>query len=304
MAKKHWIYIKRGLSEDPKHRAAMGECVWLYMHIIDRADWEMGIAYDWKDKEEAADMAMPYDTLRRQRQKLEELDYIQCTQKQHSQDIAIMEWKNPRDYGSETRNPRIEDGHEQPPSEFQGGNQGGSQGGNQVPIPVQLPSYDSKSSSLSDEKNSFDLEQADLGWALLKGGKITQKQLDKQKAMKDFEDMLESQFRRFPLNWIAFDEKAKENFRRFLTTLPAGQSLEKFVDWWMLDERRVSSPPYTLAIIMQRWLQAFTRTNETRPEYQPLPQGDEHAIPNPNTRRPAIISGPNPGTRRTSNGTE
>src|SRR3990167_10395610 len=76
MAKKHWIYIKRGLSEDPKHRAAMGECVWLFMHIIDRADWETGIAHDWKDEQEAADMGIPVTTLRYQRRKLEEFFYI------------------------------------------------------------------------------------------------------------------------------------------------------------------------------------------------------------------------------------
>ena len=35
MTKKHWISVKRGLSEDPKHRQAMGEAVWLFLHIID-----------------------------------------------------------------------------------------------------------------------------------------------------------------------------------------------------------------------------------------------------------------------------
>jgi hypothetical protein len=108
MAKKHWIYIKRGLSEDPKHRAAMGECVWLFMHIIDRADWETGIAYDWKDDEEAAAMGMNAFTLRDQRQKLQRLDYIHCTQKQHGQDITILEWVNPRDYSSGVKNRRNE----------------------------------------------------------------------------------------------------------------------------------------------------------------------------------------------------
>lgn len=162
MAKKHWIYIKRGLSEDPKHRAQMGECIWLYMHIIDRADWETGIAYDWKDKDEAADMAMPVDTLRRQRQKLEELDYIRSKQKQHSQDLYIMEWKSPRDYGAETKNPRarvvtddqpeaVEGGHGSPPSTVQGLNQGSNQGlnqgGNQVQAQVKTPTSTSESKS-------------------------------------------------------------------------------------------------------------------------------------------------------------
>lgn len=40
------------------------------------------------------------------------------------------------------------------------------------------------------------------------------------------------------------------------------------------------------------------------PEYQPLPQGDEHAVPNPNKRRPAIISGPHPGYRTPGNDSE
>lgn len=157
MAKKHWIYIKRGLSEDPKHRSNMGECVWLYMHIIDRADWETGIAFDWKDKEEAAEMSMPVDTLRRQRQKLQELDYIRAEQKQHSQNIYIMEWKNPRDYSSETKNPRGQGSHEQPPSEIeglnQGSNQGLNQGSNQVQAQDETPTYTSLSDSSSLSNN-------------------------------------------------------------------------------------------------------------------------------------------------------
>lgn len=167
MAKKHWIYIKRGLSEDPKHRAQMGECIWLYMHIIDRADWETGIAFDWKDKDESADMSMPVDTLRRQRQKLEEMDYIHCAQKQHAQDIVIMEWKNPRDYGAETKNPRIQDGHqrlpskiqgshENPPSDVQGLNQGSSQGGNQVQAQVKTRTSTSKSKVSDQTPLDFD----------------------------------------------------------------------------------------------------------------------------------------------------
>lgn len=150
MGKKHWIYIKRGLSEDPKHRARMGECVWLYMHIIDRADWETGIAYEWRDQEEAAEMGMPLDTLRRQRQKLEESSYITCQQKQHAQDITILEWRNPRDYGSEIKNRRSQDGHETPPSNQDDNSQGLNQGLNQVQAQVQTPTLDSESKSLRD----------------------------------------------------------------------------------------------------------------------------------------------------------
>jgi hypothetical protein len=159
MAKKHWIYLKRGLSADPKHRAQMGECVWLYMHIIDRADWETGIVHDWKDAEEAADMGMNVETLRAQRQKLDRLDYIRCFQKQHSQEIQIMEWINPRDYSGGVMNRRNEGiaqlppsqgMAETPPSQIPGLVQGGSQGGSQVTRQDPTPTLDSESESSSD----------------------------------------------------------------------------------------------------------------------------------------------------------
>lgn len=150
MAKKNWIYIKRGLSEDPKHRSQMGECIWLYMHIIDRADWETGIAYDWKDAQEAADMGLSVDTLRRQRQKLEEGDYIRCTQKQYKQEISIMEWKNPRDYSCEVKNPRFQSLDEALPSDVQGS----GHGLNHVARQVKTPTLDSKSLSIDDSSKS------------------------------------------------------------------------------------------------------------------------------------------------------
>jgi hypothetical protein len=145
MAKKHWIYIKRGLSEDPKHRAAMGECIWLFMHIIDRADWETGIAIDWKDEIEAADMSMPVTTLRHQRRKLEELDYIRSKQRQRSQDIYILEWINPRNYSSEVKNPRNQGDNGLTPSEIQGDNHGDNAGDNHVSSGVNTPSSTSES---------------------------------------------------------------------------------------------------------------------------------------------------------------
>jgi hypothetical protein len=138
MAKKHWIYIKRGLSEDPKHRAQMGECVWLYLHIIDRADWETGIAYDWKDEAEAADMGMPVRTLREQRRKLDDLDYITCKQHQYSQDIVIKRWINPRDYSGKVINqgdiPMEPQKSNQPYT--QDDNQGDTQGSSQNVTPT------------------------------------------------------------------------------------------------------------------------------------------------------------------------
>jgi len=221
MAKKHWIYIKRGLSEDPKHRAAMGECVWLYMHIIDRADWETGIAYDWKDKQESAEMGMPVDTLRWQRNKLEEADYIRCTQKQHGQDIRIMEWRNPRDYSSEIKNPRVEDSNELQPSKPEGLNQGLNQGSNQVPGQVKTPSSDSKSKPSPNKivyENDLPVE-----WYITHNLPIpedlnTPAQLEAA-AIKAFESALQT-----PANWQWYstrgsDEKTWKDFRCFIVKL-------------------------------------------------------------------------------------
>lgn len=108
MAKKNWIYIKRGLSESPKHRDAMGNRIWLFMHIIDRADWETGIVHEWKDKDESEDMGIPYRTLQQQRQELQDLGYISCQSKGHYLSITIHKWVNPKDYGGKVLNVRGE----------------------------------------------------------------------------------------------------------------------------------------------------------------------------------------------------
>lgn len=106
MAKKNWIYIKRGLSEDPKHREQMGNRIWLFMHMIDRADWETGIVAGWVDRDEAEDMGIPWRTLQFQRRELEEAGYITCIQKFQHQDIIIHNWSNPKDYGGKVVNVR------------------------------------------------------------------------------------------------------------------------------------------------------------------------------------------------------
>lgn len=170
MAKKNWIYIKRGLSEDPKHRASMGECIWLYMHIIDRADWETGIVYDWKDGQEAADMGLSIDTIRRQRQKLEDGDYIRCSQKQYKQEITIMEWRNPRDYGCEVKNPRIQGSNEPLPSDFQGSGHGLNYDTRQVKTPT---------------SNSLSKSLMPIEWYVLHGEEVPPELIDKNKLEQD-----------------------------------------------------------------------------------------------------------------------
>jgi len=106
-------------------------------------------------------------------------------------------------------------------------------------------------------KPAFDEEKADISWAVHAGKKVTPKQLFKREEIDRFENEIEAEMKRLRLNWTAFDEKAKDIFRRFLRGLPDSQTLSAFVSWWLTDEWRAANPPWTLAVIMQRWLQAF-----------------------------------------------
>ena len=105
MSKKNWIMIKRGLSQDTKHRERIGQAIWCFMHIIDRADWETGTVLDWKDQDEAADMGINVRTLREWRRSLDENNYISCKQEQYGQRIVIHNWINPRNYSGDVLNP-------------------------------------------------------------------------------------------------------------------------------------------------------------------------------------------------------
>jgi len=101
--KKTWIKIKRGLLE-PKHRETLGIRIWLYIHMLDRTDWDTGIIYGWKDKDEAEDLSMPWRTLQQQRQQLEKDGYIICKQMPGCQEITITNWTNPREYSGKVYN--------------------------------------------------------------------------------------------------------------------------------------------------------------------------------------------------------
>lgn len=107
MAEKVWIKLKKGLSADPKHRERIGTAIWAYIHMIDRADWETGMVHDWRDQAEADLMGVGVNTMRDWRQKLANEVYIECIQKQHSLDLRIFRWVNPRSYeGGPIVNPR------------------------------------------------------------------------------------------------------------------------------------------------------------------------------------------------------
>jgi len=108
--KKTWIKIKR---EDC--------AIWLYMQIIDWADWETGTIKDWRDQDAADALEMSLRTIREWRKKLEDGIYIKTQQHHQHQVIKITNWTNPREYsgqvynkaeGGENLQPSIDDGGE------------------------------------------------------------------------------------------------------------------------------------------------------------------------------------------------
>jgi len=113
--KKQWISLKCGLSRDPKHRRQMANSIWLFMHMLDLADWDTGAIDHWRDEAEAEEMGMEIRTLREQRRELEKFGYITCVQKQHGQRIIIHNWTNPREYTGEIYNKKQGD-NKTPPS--------------------------------------------------------------------------------------------------------------------------------------------------------------------------------------------
>ena len=147
--KKTWIKIKRGLLA-PKHRNKLGIRIWLYMYILDQADWETGKIFEWRDKEAAEDLQMPWRTLQQQRQQLDEDGYISCVQSGNKQIITINNWTNPREYSGEIYN-NAKGGtqssvHPKPKGTNEGTNEGTNKG-------VRKPSTPSYRSHITDHRS-------------------------------------------------------------------------------------------------------------------------------------------------------
>jgi len=104
MARKTWVKLKRGLLIDPKHRLALGNRIWLYMYMLDIADWDTGKVIEWRDKDAADELQMPLVTVRNQRREIEEAGYISCSQQHRRQVITIKRWVNPREYSGKVYN--------------------------------------------------------------------------------------------------------------------------------------------------------------------------------------------------------
>jgi hypothetical protein len=116
MAKKTWVKLKRGLLIDPKHRMALGNRIWLYLFMLDVADWDTGKVIEWRDKAAADELQMPLSTVRTQRREIEEAGYISVNQKHNRLVITIKKWVNPREYTGQVYNIGESD-QEYPPQE-------------------------------------------------------------------------------------------------------------------------------------------------------------------------------------------
>jgi hypothetical protein len=94
---KKWIKVHTGLTSDPKHRQVLGVTIWLFMALINDADYETGIVWDYTDSAMASDLEMSISTLRTWRRHLEEAGYIRCYQGYQCQHIMILKWRNPKE---------------------------------------------------------------------------------------------------------------------------------------------------------------------------------------------------------------
>jgi len=156
MAKKTFIKVRRGIL-DPEHRRQMGETIWLFLYMLDRADWEEGTVFEYRDQDAADALGMPLSTIRVQRRKLEE-NYIDAVQHQHCLDITIKKWENPKDKSTKETpqgdNEGYNEGERLPiPSNNEGYNQGDSQGDNQGASEL-TPLHRIKNLRLSDSQNN------------------------------------------------------------------------------------------------------------------------------------------------------
>jgi len=156
--KKTWMLVKRGINT-VEHRILMGKNIWLFLHMLDRVDWETGIIWDWQDSAEADYIQMPVRTLRYQRQSLEEEEYIKCKLKGDHQEIMIFNYVNPRKYDGEVLNPHKRGYKKLPPwpDNFlppQNNDGGDNEGYNEGSIKVATPTLylNNQNSSSAEER--------------------------------------------------------------------------------------------------------------------------------------------------------
>lgn len=244
--KKLWVSIKRGLIRDTKHRIAMGECVWLFMYMLDVADWETGVIVDWKDEAAAEDMNMPIRTLREQRRKLEELDYVSCEKKQYSQEIIVKNWTNPREYTGAVYNKKQSDSKASPSkptqSDIQSDTQSNSQDG--------TPTYSSKNQTT---KKKGDILDGTLFYA--------------KQGLEQGEDKVEKIIVELERGLRVNISRSLNNQQAAKRILKDGRPLETWLSWCKSDEWRLAHL-YLYADLDRVWRE-FPQAFDNNPGYNP-----------------------------------
>jgi len=94
MARKTFIKVRVGILE-PKHIFQIGSAIWLYLYILNRADWKTGKIFDWRDNDAAADLGVYVQSIRNQRNRLQVGLYISSVQKHHRLEITVNNWHDP-----------------------------------------------------------------------------------------------------------------------------------------------------------------------------------------------------------------
>jgi hypothetical protein len=136
MAKKPtWIKVHSNILE-PKHQKAIGERIWLFLYLIDNADWKTGIVPEYTDADAARDLGRSKRTIERWRSDLIKGGYIACKQIQHGQEVTINRWRNPQHVNSEPINIPAEGTQICREKKVQGTQQG-TQQGRQKRVPSQ-----------------------------------------------------------------------------------------------------------------------------------------------------------------------
>jgi len=93
--KRNWIKVRNGLL-DPKHIKAMGFCpLFLYLYMLDGADWDTGMIIGWVDGDAAEVLGVETWQVKKFRNRLKREKYIQCQRSYHGQNITINKWDSP-----------------------------------------------------------------------------------------------------------------------------------------------------------------------------------------------------------------
>lgn len=134
--KKLWVSVKRGFIRDPKHRNQVGEAVWLYLYMLDAADWDTGVLSSWQDGGVADELGLPIWKVREQRRLLSRLGYITVAKGQRGQAIYVHNWTDPREYTGNVYNVRGE--NDIPDAESEGQSEGQSE---ETPLEISGPTF-------------------------------------------------------------------------------------------------------------------------------------------------------------------